>query len=539
MISPRLLLALAWAWLLFMALPVDAGDGKGKGKGNGKGKGSNGDGGPEDICTLLTHHLPASQVHPATSPLYAELGSYWSARQSSRPSCFALPRTTAELSALLRLLTDRGAPFAVKGGGHTTFPGGSGTSLPGSVVVDLSRLNRAVAVSADRATVAVGPGLRWSNVTDVLDPLGLAVVGGRAASVGVAGLLLGGGISYLSGLRGWACDNVRAYEVVLADGRVVRATPRRHEDLYWALRGGGGSAFGVVARFELAAYEQGPLWASRQLFPADAARELIPLMHDLLVARLPADPAAHAWLVVADVPELGGPVVLVDQFHAAHAAPSAAAAAAAAAPPAAFAAFHAEDIRSRAFLTHVRRATVGGLLVDADSPGGSRQTWWTTTVKATGTPALLLDVHALYAAHAERLRGGAAAAGAFVSAGLVLQAISTNVLQAMRVNGGNALGLAPDEGPLMLIQLSAVWADPALDDVVERACRETIRSIDALAAERGARTKNGFVYMNYAGQGQDVLAGYGKANRDRLRKVAHKYDPQGKLDRLWKGYFKP
>ncbi|KAL1840463.1 hypothetical protein VTJ49DRAFT_460 [Mycothermus thermophilus] len=532
MLPPPLLTVLNWVLLLALSLPVAAG--QGKRKGNGKGKGSNSHGPEKDICTLLTHHLPPSQVHLPSSPSYPSLTTYWSTRQSSHPSCFVLPHTTGQVSTLLRLLTHHNTPFTVKAGGHTPFSNGSSISSPGSVVIDVSQLNNNIIVSSDRQTVTLGPGLRWANVSEVLDPLGLAVVGGRTASVGVAGLVLGGGISYFSGRRGWACDNVKAYEVVLANGRVVRATAHENKDLYWALRGGGGSNFGIVTRFELAAYEQGPMWASRQLFPGATNHTLIPLMHDLLVDKLPADPDAHTWFVMLYVPEFGGHVVISDQFHATHANLST--------PPAAFAAFHDTAAAPEAILTDTRLASVGRLLIDADSPAGSRQTWWTTSIKATtttDTPALLMEIERIYSSwHAPRLFDAAANGSAVLVPGLIFQAISTNVLQAMQVNGGNALGLKPEDGPLMIVQLTVQWTDPALDDVVEATCGDTIRRIDALAASRGARSKNGFIYMNYAGKGQDVLAGYGKSNRERLRKIAKKYDPEGKLNKLWKGYFK-
>jgi hypothetical protein len=123
-------------------------------------------------------------------------------------------------------------------------------------------------------------------------------------------------------------------------------------------------------------------------------------------------------------------------------------------------------------------------------------------------------------------------------AAIIFQSIPINVLEAMQVNGGNALGLTPDEGPLMLIQLHAQWSDPGMDATVESICEDTISKIDTLAASQGARTKNGFVYMNYASKKQDVFAGYGTENRERLRQIAKKYDPKGKLQKLWRGYFK-
>jgi FAD/FMN-containing dehydrogenase len=96
--------------------------------------------------------------------------------------------------------------------------------------------------------------------------LKVSVVGGREAGVGVGGFTLGGGISYFSGRYGWGCDNVRSYEVVLASGNLVTASLSSNPDLYWALRGGAGTNFGVVSKFNLAAFEQGNLWGGGRYY---------------------------------------------------------------------------------------------------------------------------------------------------------------------------------------------------------------------------------------------------------------------------------
>ena len=115
--------------------------------------------------------------------------NFWSDRQAEvHPSCFVTPRNTKDVSKIMKLLTSLDAPFTVKSGGHTAFAGGS--NVDDGVTVDLKYLND-ITVSKDRKTVSVGPGNRWINVSEVLDPMNLAVVGGRVASVGVGGLILG------------------------------------------------------------------------------------------------------------------------------------------------------------------------------------------------------------------------------------------------------------------------------------------------------------------------------------------------------------
>ena len=106
----------------------------------------------------------------------------------------------------------------------------------------------------DNTVLRLGPGHTWGEVYDFLGPYERAVVGGRYGPVGVAGLLLGGGVDYFGGQYGWAMNSVRSYEVVLANSTIVEANARHHSDLFWALKGGSNN-FGVVTRFDLITYE--------------------------------------------------------------------------------------------------------------------------------------------------------------------------------------------------------------------------------------------------------------------------------------------
>lgn len=415
------------------------------------------------------------------TPSYDAHNNYWSSRQSEvRPACFVTPKTTRHVAKAVRVLTSHNAPFTVKSGGHTSFEGGS--NIQDGVTIDLGLLNH-IAVAADRRTVSVGAGSRWIDVSETLDPLGLAVAGGRTSTVGVSGLVLGGGISFFSGRRGWACDGVRNFEVVLASGDVVNASPAVNRDLFWALRGGGGSNFGIVTRFDLAAFEQGDLWASSRVYPGAANATLIPLVHDLLTQGLAADPDAHTYFALGHVPELGGFVALNDQYHTAHSDLTT--------PPPIFAPVH--DAVVPVLINHTRLANVSQLTRDIEQASGLRQTWWDTTVAATSAPDLLLDIVPLFEEHVARLLAAAAGDNSTLTPLLVYQPISLNILQAMQVNGGNALGLLPEDGPLMIVQLAVSWTSAALDEVVEESCRDVIDRVDALAAERGARSKNGYV----------------------------------------------
>jgi FAD/FMN-containing dehydrogenase len=165
---------------------------------------------------------------------------YWSTQQAEvDPYCIFKAPHAASISTAILLARLYQCPFAVKSGGHAAFPGAS--NINNGITISLERLNT-IKIAPDRKTVAVGAGMRWGAVYSTLEPSNLTVIGGRVSSIGVGGLTLGGGISFLSNLHGWACDNVISYEIVLASGVAATASATKNPDLYWALRGGGNNA---------------------------------------------------------------------------------------------------------------------------------------------------------------------------------------------------------------------------------------------------------------------------------------------------------
>jgi FAD/FMN-containing dehydrogenase len=122
--------------------------------------------------------------------------------------------------------------------------------------------------------VRVEGGALWEDVDAAAWRHHLAVVGGTVVDTGVAGLTLGGGIGWLSGLRGFTCDNLVRAEVVTAAGEKVVAGPDGDPDLLWALRGGGGN-FGVVTTFEYEAVDPGPLLAGYIHYPVGAVKQVL------------------------------------------------------------------------------------------------------------------------------------------------------------------------------------------------------------------------------------------------------------------------
>jgi DNA-binding HxlR family transcriptional regulator len=194
---------------------------------------------------------------------YDDARAVWNGAIDRRPAFIAGCTGQADVAAALRFARDRGLPVAVRGGGHSV----AGTSVcDDGVVIDLSPM-KAIQVDPAARTVRAGAGLRWGEFDASTQAFGLAATGGQMSETGIAGLTLGGGIGWLMRRHGLTVDNLLSADVVLADGRVVTADEHENPDLFWALRGGGGS-FGVVTSFTYRLHPVGPevlagpvLWA--------------------------------------------------------------------------------------------------------------------------------------------------------------------------------------------------------------------------------------------------------------------------------------
>src|SRR5262249_28609910 len=162
-----------------------------------------------------------------------------------------------------------GLPLAGGGGGHDW----AGRALCEGIVIDLSGMNAATTDAANH-TARIGGGARAADVVAAADPLGLAAVTGSVGAVGMTGLTLGGGYGPLIGRCGLSLDNLVAAEIVLADGRVVVADENNDQELFWALRGGGGN-FGVVTRMDQRLHDLRSVHSGLLFYPFSEARVVL------------------------------------------------------------------------------------------------------------------------------------------------------------------------------------------------------------------------------------------------------------------------
>ena len=194
-----------------------------------------------------------------------------------RPAAIARCADVADVVAAVDHGRRSGLRVAVRGGGHNA--GGLGVCDDG-LVIDLAAM-RGVWVDPVERTAMVQGGCTWGDVDHVTHAYGMATPSGIISTTGVGGLTLGGGIGHLTRRCGLAIDNLIWADVVMADGRVVRASEDENDDLFWALRGGGGN-FGIVTTFKFKLHPIATVHAGPILWPLEMAADAMRFYDDFM-----------------------------------------------------------------------------------------------------------------------------------------------------------------------------------------------------------------------------------------------------------------
>ncbi len=217
--------------------------------------------------------VPASLLDTVVEPGdvgYSKVRSTY--MRGGRPGIvFRVENTAQVVDALAFARRHPNLPLSVRSAGH----GISGRSTNnGGIVISLAKMNAIEVLDEATKRVRIEPGATWMEVAAALQPHGWALSSGDYGGVGVGGLATAGGVGFMVRKHGLTIDHLKAVEMVLADGSVVRASEDERPDLFWAVRGAGAN-FGIVTSFEFEVYETGNVGWAQLVFDASDARELL------------------------------------------------------------------------------------------------------------------------------------------------------------------------------------------------------------------------------------------------------------------------
>ena len=206
---------------------------------------------------------------------YVAARAIFNAMVDGRPALIVRCAGVADVMRGVEFARSHDVPLSIRGGGHSVA--GKGV-CDGGLMLDLSPM-KGIRVDPVRRKVEAQAGLTLGEFDHETQAFGLATTLGVVSVTGIAGLTLGGGLGWLNGLHGLACDNLISADVVTADGRLLRATEEENEDLFWGIRGGGGN-FGVVTSFGYRLHPVGTVLAGGLSYPLSKAHEILRFYHE-------------------------------------------------------------------------------------------------------------------------------------------------------------------------------------------------------------------------------------------------------------------
>ncbi|KXJ85328.1 hypothetical protein Micbo1qcDRAFT_186683 [Microdochium bolleyi] len=437
---------------------------------------------PSEQCTELASEptLQGKVYMPDTAEYDTRLGEYYSANAALAPSCMVLPMTTEDVSLVAATIHKNKRQFGMRTGGHSAFPGSN--SVEGGVTVDFGDYMNVTTYSTGDETAVIQGGSTWGQAYATLDPFGVTVAGGRASVVGVGGFITGGGYSFHSSAVGFACDTVRNFEIVLANGTVVNANANENSDL-WLLR-----------REDVQVTNK--LWAGFIAYQSAELPQVYQTYVDF-VNNMDSDPDSQALLgMVANE----SPVIQ----HSA--------------------------------LNSVFSDTINNIvpIFTGPTPLGLFSNWIVEMYSSDVRVITFID-EALARA-AAKMRD--AAPSSVFQVLLELQPVTPSIVCRGAANGGDILGLesviADGHAVMFLIALTVDTAEH--QDIILPLTLEFRDEMNAYANTSGLN-KNG-KYAPYAFAGQDPLAHYGAENIALMQAVSRRYDPTADFQILRRSGFK-
>ncbi|KAI1368319.1 hypothetical protein F5Y08DRAFT_296390 [Xylaria arbuscula] len=465
-------------------------------------------------CQQLASKYPKDVFFPQSETFHTESTAIYSETCILSPSCVFEPSSAASLGSAVQIIRAARSRFAVRAGGHMPVPGAQ--SVESGVMIALSKLNTRN-LNRDKTIASIGPGQTWEDVYTWLAPEGLAVNGGRYGTVGVGGLLVGGGISYFSSTKGWGCDTIVAYEVVLADGCVVEARAHgKYADLFWALHGGHNN-FGIVTRFDLKTFPVTSAFIGGGLWDGSDTSTQTQFLSAFESYMKPGggvdDPNAAISAIIGLTPSTGAKQLTSLQFYPGNDS-----------SPRAFENFTAIDAP---FIQPLPGAVMPSwtalpILLAQLGVRGSREIY--SSVSFSPDPRAIRIANETVTELAVPVLSDIPNS----TIAFTYQPVSKDWLQASKASGNNVLDLDPNRGTFIAGLITITWTDAADDVAINLLTQRIVRTIEART--RALDLYYPFIYLNDAGPAQRPFETYGGGRSlPKLRAIRAKYDPQGFL----------
>ena len=401
-----------------------------------------------------------------------------------KPALIVRAGSAQDVIAALSFARSGGFEVSVRGGGHNV----AGRAVAdGGVMIDLAEM-KSITIDPERAIASAQGGVTWNELNEAAAGYGFAVTGGAISTTGIAGLTLGGGLGWLMGKYGLACDNLMAVELVTAAGDVLQVDAESHPDLLWALRGGGGN-FGVATSFTYRLHPLSTVTGGLIAHPVDAGPDLLRFYRDA-VADASDDLAVFAALV--HVPDGSG--VKLAALVVCHAGQPDTATQ----ELAPFLSFGSPLMTQVGPMPYPQMNT----MLDAGYPKGCLNYWLSSFTQ--GLPDALIDT----------------AVDRFASVPSTMTSILFEHFHGAVTRVAPTDTAVPHREPGWNLVIPSVWTDPAATEANISWTRETHA---ALAPHLAARR-----WLNYLGDDQAddaVRAAYGP-NYERLREIKRRYDPE-------------
>ncbi|KAI1656821.1 hypothetical protein F4813DRAFT_361961 [Daldinia decipiens] len=459
---------------------------------------------PDDVldvaCATARFALGQDQVD--TAPLnQTVVNENWSQTCIAQPHCIIQPMEAQHVSASLKIIAFFQVKFATRSGGHSPNPGWASIGNEG-ILLDMSRMNQII-LSDDGKVVNVGPGARWGDVVAALDPYNVTVVAGRDPTVGVAGLVLGGGYSHLSPKYGLVADNVKNFEVVIADGTVMDANADRNKDLFWALKGGGPN-FGIVTRFDLETVPITRIWLQIAVYSPDQASEILEAYSEWQNDENSDHESTVGIVIGLDTITLGlvyfGPLSSPNSFTPF---------------------FDLDPLEIAIPPMNTTFAFLNSIFSTAFPSIPARHDF--RAVSSYIDAQLYKDVYRFWLQSSQAIRETTGANQTFV-----FQHVPASMVQQGRNKGGNPLALELKHQQWWTTTID--WERSEDDELVRTASIDTVEQWEKLSRQRGLDLP--FIFMNDASRDQNPLASYGSESVDRLKQISQKYDPNQLFQKL-------